>query len=1346
MSDPCVPDPQVPCQKSFLFTARAPQCDPTGAWHTWLFMGGRGSGKTRAGAEWVRRLVLFGGYRRIALVGPTFNDVREVMIEGFSGLRSIMRAGERAPEYEVSRHRLVWPNGAEAHAFSAEDPDGLRGPQFDAAWCDEVAAWQNGRAVWDMLQMTLRLGPNPRIIATTTPRRVPLVRALVEGATVAVTRSATRDNAENLSPVFLDHVERLYGNSDLGRQELAGELLDEESGALWTRALIDLVSLTHHPGPLTEIVVAVDPPAGVGAAADACGIVAAGTRRDAGGLVSGYVLADAQLPDPLIEAIEGAGQTPAYRGTAYIVFEDLPLDAFGNRLPQLSFEVVRAGSDETGLRKLAEGVNVIPASGEFVYGTRIVRERFFPGTEKPLNMNNASGEADFRSSLDQLTSDLPGTNSATLTVGWFGDDVRAGHCRIRPGVETRNRSTAPYQWGVAGEIRTSAYLVSQSGGSANYGGTPTDVAVKEGIAAMQAEGMAVTLSPFLLMDVPSDNGLPDPYGGDEQAAFPWRGRIVASEDGTAAVRTEIDAFLGTDHDFGYRHFILHHAGGVEAILIGSEMRGLTRLRDETGAFPFVEGLVQLAADVKAIVGPGVKVSYAADWTEYGAYTPDDGSNDILFPLDVLWASADIDFVGVDWYPPAGDWRDGDTHLDRLAGYTAADDPAYLADQMAGGEAYDWYYASQAHRDSQIRTPITDTAHGEHWVFRQKDLAGWWNAAHHERPGGAREATPTDWVPGMKPVRLIEIGFPAVDKGGNAPNLFYDPKSSESALPPYSSGERDDVLQRRALEAALAYWQAQPCVEKTFIWAWDARPWPDFPVRESVWSDGPNWSYGHWLNGRTGLIEVGEAVSDFGARAGIDLDGSRLSGWLEGIALTGPMPLRRALEPLRAAHGLSCVEREGGLICTDQASVDTVQVNAARLAESGLSLTYNLLDKRPGRLQLSFISADGTYAPAAVDARSDLGDPTQTIEAALPLVLSDAEASDLAARLLESALQPDAAGFVLPPEYLHLEPGDRVEMDGLASAWQVTDIIDDGLTRHCSAVRPMEGQGLRASALPDEAPVAPRPAVPKLVLVDGPPFGPGQQTGPLAAVAALPWPGPVDVRAGTSVSQARRRATVNGPAGFGRLAAPLSAGPLGRWDRAGAIVLEIAGEDLSSAEPADVLAGANRLLVRNATGWELIGFETAELIAENQWRLGGLLRGLNGSPVITVDAGAICLLADERLVSAGLLPQEVALPLIWQAGPGDPQTFSHTDVAGLGWSVAHLSASPGESGPVITWLPRGLDIPDNWDLPDPVRQRQYLVEALAGGEVARSQYETVRVAEIGTDGRIGQRVSIPLGAS
>ncbi|MCF6329576.1 MAG: glycoside hydrolase TIM-barrel-like domain-containing protein, partial [Henriciella sp.] len=509
-----------------------------------------------------------------------------------------------------------------------------------------------------------------------------------------------------------------------------------------------------------------------------------------------YQGTDDQEPDPLIEAIEGSA--PAYRGTAYIVFEDLPLDAFGNRLPQLSFEVVRAGDVRSqSLRELVRGVNIIPASGEFVYGTEIVRERRFPGIERALNMNNGEGRADFSLSVDQLRADLPEARSAALTVAWFGDSVAAATCKIRPGVETRERETVPYGWTVDGTGRGSAYLISATGSSANYGGTPADRCVLEGIAALKAAGVAVTLSPFLLMD---------------SAGFPWRGRIGVSADKTASARTEIDAFVGADGGFGFRHFILHHArlvveaGGVDAILIGSEMVGLTRIRDDTGAFPFVEALISIASEVRAIVGPGVKISYAADWTEYGAYVPGDGSDDVLFPLDGLWASVDVDFVGVDWYPPIGDWRDGDAHLDVLAGFQAADDATYLAANMAGGEAYDWYYADQTARDGQVRTPIVDTAHGEDWIFRAKDLAGWWAASHHARPGGVRDAAATAWTPGLKPVRLNEIGFPAIDRGGNAPNLFFDPKSDESALPPYSSGARDDLYQRRALSAALTFWQ------------------------------------------------------------------------------------------------------------------------------------------------------------------------------------------------------------------------------------------------------------------------------------------------------------------------------------------------------------------------------------------------------------------------------------------------------------------------------------------------------------------------------------------------------------
>ena len=277
---------------SFLFTARPAQLEPPGDWRTWLFLGGRGAGKTRAGAEWVRRLALFGGHRRIALVAPTLNDLREVMIEGNSGLCAIGRRGEMLPKYEVSRRRLVWPNGAEAYGFSAEDPDSLRGPQFDAAWCDEIAAWRYGPETWDMLQMTLRLGKAPRALATTTPRPVPLVRRLVKDPTVLLTRSSTQANAMHLSPAFLAHIEQAYAGSRLGRQELAGELLNDVEHALWSAALLERARLGEHPGPFADVIVAVDPPATSGNKADACGIMTIGLRQERAGQGRAYVLSD----------------------------------------------------------------------------------------------------------------------------------------------------------------------------------------------------------------------------------------------------------------------------------------------------------------------------------------------------------------------------------------------------------------------------------------------------------------------------------------------------------------------------------------------------------------------------------------------------------------------------------------------------------------------------------------------------------------------------------------------------------------------------------------------------------------------------------------------------------------------------------------------------------------------------------------------------------------------------------------------------------------------------------------------------------------------------------------------
>lgn len=276
----------------FLYLARPAQRPPRGPWRTWLFVGGRGAGKTRAGAEWTRFAALCGGCHRIALVGPTLGDVREVMIEGPSGLRWIERDPAARPQYSVSRRRLEWPNGAVGLVFSAEDPDSLRGPQFDAAWCDEIGVWSQGETVWNNLQFGLRLGEAPRCVATTTPRPVPLVKRLMGGEAI-VTHSATRDNAAHLAAGFVDSVEAAYAGTALARQELMGELIEDVEGALWTRKSIDDNRIFTPPSDFDDLIVAVDPPTTSHRSSDACGIIAAGTRTAADMRPQGFVLADA---------------------------------------------------------------------------------------------------------------------------------------------------------------------------------------------------------------------------------------------------------------------------------------------------------------------------------------------------------------------------------------------------------------------------------------------------------------------------------------------------------------------------------------------------------------------------------------------------------------------------------------------------------------------------------------------------------------------------------------------------------------------------------------------------------------------------------------------------------------------------------------------------------------------------------------------------------------------------------------------------------------------------------------------------------------------------------------------
>ena len=281
------PDAAAAFEYHWPYRARPEQLPPEGSWRVWLVMAGRGFGKTRCGAEWVWAGVK-AGRRRIALVAPTAADARDVMVEGESGILAISPDHER-PLYEPSKRRLTWRNGAVATTYSADEPERLRGPQHDAAWCDEMAAWRYPEA-WDMLMFGLRLGEDPRVIVTTTPRPTRLLKNLVADPTVAISRGTTYQNRANLPGAFLQQIIKKYEGTRLGRQELNAELLDDVPGALWSRALIEAARPPRGfvMPDLVRVVVAIDPAASSGEDADETGIIVAGKDKDS----RGYVLAD----------------------------------------------------------------------------------------------------------------------------------------------------------------------------------------------------------------------------------------------------------------------------------------------------------------------------------------------------------------------------------------------------------------------------------------------------------------------------------------------------------------------------------------------------------------------------------------------------------------------------------------------------------------------------------------------------------------------------------------------------------------------------------------------------------------------------------------------------------------------------------------------------------------------------------------------------------------------------------------------------------------------------------------------------------------------------------------------
>jgi hypothetical protein len=1122
-----------------------------------------------------------------------------------------------------------------------------------------------------------------------------------------------------------------------------------------------------------------------------------------------------QTPDPKIEAVEGTGQAPAYRGVAYVVLEDLPLGQFGNRVPQFSFEVLRRaqGQKANEISKMSSAVRavaMIPGTGEYSLATTAVHYEDDPGVAVSANVHTPANQSDLTESLTQLNRELPGCGAVSLVVSWFGDDLRCGNCQVQPKVEQADREGVGMPWEVCGTMRDEAEVVLRFEERSIYGGTPADRSVIEAIQSIKSRGKEVMFYPFILMDQWRDNGLSNPWdGAPNQPVLPWRGRITLSSapgqpgtpDRTESASAQVAAFFGTaqpsdfslqnnkvvytgPNEWRYRRFILHYAhlcalaGGVDAFCIGTEMVALTQIRGAGDSFPAVSALVQLIGEVRAILGPDVKLTYAADWSEYFGYHAD---GNVYFHLDPIWADPQIDFIGIDNYMPISDWRDGEEHAD--ASWGSVYNLDYLKSNIAGGEGYDWYYDSPEGEQSQRRKPIEDGAYSEPWVFRYKDLRNWWGNPHHNRVNGIRQAQPTAWVPASKPIWFTEYGCAAVDKGTNQPNKFLDPKSSESLLPKFSNGRRDDLIQMQYLRAFEEYW-ADPAVNPAshlysgpmvdmshaFVWTWDARPFPYFPSDLDTWGDGENYPRGHWITGRATNQPLAAVVAEICHKADVaKFDVSQLFGAVRGYWVQEVATGRAALQPLMLAYGFDAVEKDGVLHFKMRHGrvdhkLDTDDLALHGDLEGALVARREAEAETAGRVRLTFAEAEGSYEIRHAEAAFPDEKEATVAQTELPLVLTSAEGRGITERwLAEARVARDTARLSLPRSVLNVGAGDVIALEG--QRYRV-DRVEIAEAQVLDAVR-VEPASYTPSDSADESIVlrpfvAPLPVYP--LLMDLPLLSEDNVPhAPYIAVTSRPWPGTVAVWSSSEDEGYRLNSRISRRAVIGRTESALAAARSGMWDRGAPLRVRLFAGSLSSSSLARVLNGENAIAIGDGLGgdWEILQFATAELVAPRTYDLSMRLRGQLGTDAIMPSVwpiGSRVVLLNAAVRQLKMNEGVRGLIRHYRVGVAergfDDPTAKHLVQAfdGVGlrpYAPVHLSAQPLSGGAVrLRWIRRSRLNGDAWiarEIPLGEAAEEYLVRIVSGGQVRREVSVSERKWDYGAAERLADSAFGPIQA-
>jgi Putative phage tail protein/GTA TIM-barrel-like domain len=618
---------------------------------------------------------------------------------------------------------------------------------------------------------------------------------------------------------------------------------------------------------------------------------------------------------------------------------------------------------------------------------------------------------------------------------------------------------------------------------------------------------------------------------------------------------------------------------------------------------------------------------------------------------------------------------------------------------------------------------------------------------------------------------MEIGCPAVDKGANQPNVFVDPKSSESLLPYYSRGTRDDLMQRRYLRALIEGFDpdsdgymtdANPVSSiygarvldpsRVHVYTWDARPYPAFPFDTDVWGDGDNWQLGHWLTGRFVSAPLAEMVARLLADYGFaDHETASLGGTVPGYVIDRVMAARDALQPLELAYFFDSVESGGAIRFRHRgadapaAALTKDDLVESRPGDALLTLTRGQETELPASAKIRFISTEGDYRQAVAEARRLVGQSGRVAEAELPLVLDGHQAEAVAdAWLFETWAARERASFTLAPSRLALEPADVVEIDTEDASYlfRVTEVGEHGEREiEARSIDPEVYGSIAARPRPARTGAPVLSGQPDVALLDLPLLR-GDEPADAGYVAArqTPWPGDVAIFGSPEQTGFMLKGFAAAPATLGTTLNPLAAGPEGRFDHGARLQVMVEGEELVSVTALQLFAGQNAAAVRNEDGdWEVLQFQTATLLAPGTYELSDLLRGQGGTEGAmrpAVGSGAAFVLLNAALARLDLTASEIRLPYNWRIGPASRDiadasyvTTEHT-FKGLGLkplSPAHVHGVRAGGDVVIGWIRRTRIGGDAWEVPEvPLGEdaEVYEVDILDGAIVKRTLSSTI----------------------